>query len=211
LVELIADGRKLASRELADNAYTHMPAQAALLAWSSKAQNIIQIVFGAKSNQYDQFLKLTDKHHGVTAFNVNRLVGLLEGSLDDLEHGFLIDQAFIVALEVFDAVIHQAKQLNNAGYKDPAAALGLVVLEDAIKRLAINTGHADPMAKTTILNDRMHAAGVYPQPQFRLIASRLAIGASAAKGEFDAYTSDDVKNMLEDIERFLTAYFAPTP
>lgn len=126
--------------------------------------------------------------------------------MDDLENGFLIGQEFLLAGEIFDSVLEEAKELLNAGYKDPAAILGRVVLEDSLRRLA-RQEQLDDTQKATKLNDDLKKAGRYNQVQWRQIQVWLDVGNNAAHGKFDQYSKEQVKEHIEGIERFIASEF----
>jgi hypothetical protein len=172
-------------------------------AWVVKVKNILVSVFGEKSAHAEQFGSLKHTNH---AYEFNRARGILVGALSDLENGFLMGQEFLIAADIFDSVLEQAKHLNSAGYKDPAAVLSRVVLEDALKRLTRENGGDDTL-RASAINDSLRQAGIYPQPQWRLIQACLDVGNDAAHGNFNNYNQEDVKQRIEDIERFLATYF----
>jgi hypothetical protein len=201
--ELVDEGQAVA--RLATNgpyaSYIDIPHRAQLHAWLTKAKNIIQKVFGPQSPHYLHLNELLEQGES-KLFVVNSVVGLLTGALDDLEKGYLLGQEFIIAGELFDSVLEQARYLNQTGYKDPAAVLVRVVLEDALRRIARREG-IDDTQKANKLNEDLRKAGKYPQPQWRLIQSWLDTGNAAAHGKFNEYNQDDVKRLVEDVERFL--------
>lgn len=84
--------------------------------------------------------------------------------MDDLNNGFLLEKEFLIAGEIFDSVLEEAKELLNAGHKNPAAVLGKVVLEDALKILS-HQEQLDDTQKATKLNDDLKKAGRY-SPRF---------------------------------------------
>lgn len=179
-----------------------------LHAWLVNVSNIIETVFGSESPHFRHFKGLTPKgvSHVSHSYDIHPIIGLLTGALDDLENGYLLGQEFIIASEVFDSVLGQAKHLVQNGYKDPAAVLARVVLEDALKRLARAEG-IDDTQKTSRVNDELKKIGRYPQPQWRLIQAWLDIGNAAAHGKFSEYNDEDVEKLIEDIERFLAVEF----
>ena len=124
------------------------------------------------------------------------------GALDDLERGFLVGQEFLIAGELFDSILGQAKKLNESGYKDPAAVLARVVLEDTLQRIARNE-NIDDKQKPSLINDELRKIGKYPKPQWRFIQAWLDIGNAAAHGNFTEYSEQDVEKMIEGIEQFL--------
>ena len=176
-----------------------------LHAWLGKVNNVLYMVFGPESPQVKHFTEILP-HENLRsverAHEVYYIIGVLEGALDDLEHGFLTGQEFLVAGEVFDSVLEQAKHLVDTGYKDPAAVLARVVLEDALKRIARAEGLDDTL-KASRINDELKKAQRYPQPQWRLVQAWLDVGNSAAHGRFDDYDAERVQETIRDIEHFL--------
>ena len=176
--------------------------------WFVKAESLLSTLFGETGSHYRQFEEA--KKVILPSYFVNdiyRVIGTLEGSLDDLENGFLLNQEFLVASDVFDSVLEQATHLLKAGYKDPAAVLCRVVVEDSLKRLARANG-LDDTKKAALINQDLKQANIYSQPQWRQIDTWLDIGNKAAHGDFAAYNDDEVKRMIEGIEAFLASYLS---
>ncbi|GMQ63522.1 hypothetical protein [Vallitalea maricola] len=172
-----------------------------LNAWLTKARNIIKITFGEHSIHYVELDKKLNV--GVSRpSDVDAITGVLMGALDDLENGYIVGQEFLIAGEIFDSVLEEAKHLLETSHKDASAVLGRVVVEDALKRIARREG-IDDTYKTSRINDELKKIQIYTQPQWRLIQAWLDIGNSAAHGNFSNYDNNDVKNMLSGIEQFL--------
>ena len=206
LKELIEEGKKVASLEKPSSVgpYIQSEDRSRLNAWLVKVKNIIDVAFGVSSQHYIYLEGLFSKYrHNIEhSYEVNEIRGLLEGALDDLEKGFLTGQEFLIAGEIFDSVLEQAKELNKKGYKDPAAVLARVVVEDALRRIARKEG-LDDTKKASELNTLLWKKERYTQPRWKRIEVWLTIGNVAAHGKFDEYTSEDVKTMIDEIERFL--------
>ena len=180
--------------------------KASLNAWLIKAINIIEIIFGSTSTQFKKLEELTKNDNYIEKSRIGSIRGVLIGSLDDLNNGFLLDQEFLIAGEIFDSILEEAKELLNAGYKNPAAMLGRVVLEGALKRLS-RQEQLDDTQKATKLNDDLKKAGRYNQVQWRHIQAYLDIGNSAAHGKFEEYTEELVRDQIEGIQRFIANDF----
>jgi hypothetical protein len=203
LGELVDEGNKVAALEKpsAVGAYIQDEDKAALHAWLAKVHNIIATIFGEHGPYYIQLVGLAKR--GVEHSNeVYPIVGLLRGALSDLENGFLLGQEFLIAGEIFDSVLQQAKHLTVSGYKDAAAVLARVVLEDALQRISRSEG-LDATLNAARLNDALKQKGRYPQPQWRQVLAWLDIGNAAAHGKFDEYDQAAVERLLDDVERFL--------
>jgi hypothetical protein len=208
--ELIEEGQVVAKLESTPD-YPGFPSfiedRVSYNAWLVKVNNILETVFGSQSPHMHHFQKLEQGIGSVAhPHEVNSIVGLLTGALDDLEKGYLLGQEFLIAGEIFDSVLEQAKHLNRSGHKDPAAVLARVVLEDALKRMARGEGLDDNQSASQ-LNDDLRRIGKYPKPQWRLVQAWLDIGNAAAHGNFNKYNEGDVEGLIKDIERFLAAEF----
>lgn len=181
-----------------------------LQSWLTRVENILTATFGRTSPQFRQFENLIDRgvRYVAHSHEVSRLVGLLNGAADDLSGGYLFGHEFIVAGRVFDSVLEEGKHLLGAGFKDPAAVLGRVVLEEALRRLADAVG-LDSSSKASTLNDQLRQSGRFPQPLWRQVQAWLDIGNAAAHGKFEEFTDANVASMLGDIERFLATEFRP--
>jgi hypothetical protein len=172
-----------------------------LHSWLVKVENIIRNTFGTEGAHF-QHLAPVLAQHPEYASQVHKVVGILTGALDDLEGSYLLGQEHLIVGEIFDSVLMEAKHLNEAGFKDPAAILVRVVVEDALRRMCRDASLSD-MGKATALNDALRDADRYAKPQWRLIQAWLDIGNAAAHGKFDDYKADDVARMVADVERFL--------
>lgn len=209
LQELIDESKDVASlAKISGNGFLTVPYiedQASLNAWLIKIKNIIETTFGSTSPHFRTLQEITQKDINSTS-QINAIKGLLIGSLDDLENGYLLGQEFLIAGEIFDSVLEEAKHILKNGYKDPAAVLARVVLEDALKRLARQEQLNDKQ-KASQLNDELRKAGKYNQPQWRQIQSWLDVGNFAAHGKFGEYSEEQVTDLIEGIERFIANEF----
>lgn len=211
LRELVEEGKRVAQLEKPSSVgpFIQNAEKAQVLSWLTKGRNIMETALGNQSPHLRHFENLIPKSgisNVIHAHEVYDFVGVLEAALSDLENGFLTGQEFFIAGEVFDSILEQAKYLVQNNYKDPAAVLARVVLEDALKRIARTEG-VDENQKASIINDELKKKSRFSQPQWRFIQGWLDIGNAAAHGKFGEYTEDDVIKMIEDVERFLVNEF----
>jgi len=212
LRELIIEGQTVAKLERPSphtGAYFQGQDKVRVQEWLTKTRNVLETTFGSQGPHYRHFEEVLPKL-GVRAvehsYDVYPIVGVLAAALDDLQKGYLLGQEFLIAGEVFDSVLEQAKQLLRSGYKDPAAVLARVVIEDALKRLARCEGIEESL-KASAINDELRRRGKYPQSQWRFIQGWLDIGNAAAHGKFTEYAENDVTSVIEGVERFLATEF----
>jgi len=209
ICELITEGKRVAALERSSGSgFPYIEDKAALHSWLSKVTNIIEVSFGAQSSQYRHLSQLMSGGIQSIAhsYEVLSIVGLLLGAVDDLERGYLLKQEFLIAGEVFDSLLEQANYLNQTGYKIPAAVLGRVVLEEALRRIARREG-MESGEKASTINDSLKNAGIYAQPRWRMVQAWLDIGNAAAHGKVNDFTEQDVAKMLDGISSFLAVDF----
>lgn len=183
----------------------YMDDQESLNAWLIKIQNIMETSFGTTSPHYKKIQELT-KERVFSKFQIIAIRGVLNGSLDDYEHGFLIDQEFLIAGEVFDSLLGETKYLLKYGHNQAAAVLGRVVLENALKRLA-RLEQIDDKQKADAINTALRIKGRYNLSQENLIKAWLATGNAAAHNELQTYKKEDVEGQINGIESFIANYF----
>jgi hypothetical protein len=176
-----------------------------LNAWLIKVENIIEIAFGNTSPHYKKLQKFATINI-TQRYRIKEIKGLLKGSLDDLENGFLLGQEFLIAGEIFDSLLEEAKYLLKHGHDQAAAILGRVVLEDSLKRLARLEQRNDKQRASQI-NIELRKAGRYNLAQERFIQGWLDIGNDAAHGDFNKYTQEQVRDQIDSIERFIASEF----
>lgn len=213
LRELIEDGQRLVQLGKPSNMTGTPHFQGSdvsqVINWITKAKNILEVALGPQSPHlayFDNAIPKTGIGDIYYSNDVYPFIGILSAALNDLENGYLLRQEFFIAGEVFDSILEQAKHLVQNNYKDPAAILARVVIEDALKRISRNEG-VDENQKASVINDELKKKGRFSQPQWRFIQGWLDIGNAAAHGKFGEYTQDDVVKMVDDVERFLVNEF----
>ena len=202
---LIEEGTKVAALErLPGHGGTtpYIQDKIAVNAWLVKTDNILSTAFRETSSHYKHFVKATSAKHVENAYQVSSITGILVGSLNDLEGGYLVGQEHLIAGEIFDSVLEQAKELASSGYKDPAAVLARVAVEDCLRRLSREES-LDDTQKATSMNDALYRKGRYTKPQWRRVQVWLDIGNCAAHGEFVNYTQEDVLKVIDEVGAFL--------
>ncbi len=169
--------------------------------WKNNSQNFISMVCGEDSPYYKNFVE------GVkTAYpsDVDDGIGILTALKEDLELGYLTRVKDLVSAEIFTDFIEMSQHLLNNNYKDPAASLVGAVLENGLRQIAqkhtVEVKSGDDIGS---LNTKLADKEVYSRLIQKQIQAWKAIRDSADHGKFGDYKSDDVKAMLEGVQRFL--------
>jgi len=169
--------------------------------WKNNSQNFISMVCGEDSPYYKNFVEGVKTAH---PSDVDHGIGILTALKEDLELGYLTRVKDLVSAEIFTDFIEMAQHLLNNSYKDPAASLVGAVLENGLRQIAqkhaVEVKSGDDIGS---LNTKLADKEVYSRLIQKQIQAWKAIRDSADHGKFSDYKSDDVKAMLEGVQRFL--------
>tara|TARA_B100001094_G_scaffold312781_1_gene349820 strand:+ start:1220 stop:1876 length:657 start_codon:yes stop_codon:yes gene_type:complete len=174
------------------------------LKWTARLDNLINLVCKPESNYCKNF---DNAYKGTysTNFNISiQLKAVLDALQADFEAGYLTSLKYLVQADVFESELEQAEELLRNDYKLAAAVVAGVVLETALRDLCqdnnIDIGSLNKM------NQDLAKAEIYNKLQQKRITALADIRNNAAHGKPDEFSSDDVKNMIREIESFLTSY-----
>lgn len=180
--------------------------QNALLNWKVKAKTLLVNTCGASSQQLTSFIAAEKAPGMATNYEIlKQLRAVFLAVKEDFEGGYLNSLRNLVQAEVFSSELEQAEELFDRGYATAAAVIAGVVLETSLRDLcSINGIEHGSMNK---MNDDLAKAGAYNANQKKQIASLSAIRNSAAHGKPEEFTKDQVRGMIDDVQRFLVAHF----
>lgn len=204
LKALIDQGREIEARERRSPNAPNISNFDAVASWHVRVQNVIRTIFG-EASAHNQALANIGTINWLS--EILKIVGILDGALQDLEGGFLIGQEHLVASEVFDNVLEEAKHLVRSGHKDPAAVLVRIVVENTLRRLCKEESLPDT-TKAAAMNESLRDCDRFTKPQWRQVQVWLDIGNEAAHGRFDQYTKEVVVKMIDEVATFLAQQLA---
>ena len=175
-----------------------------ILNWNVKAKSLMERVCGADSTHLKMYTD-ADVQGMYESYvdRLNRLKAIFLAAKEDFEGGYLNTVRNLVQAEVFTSELEQAEELLKSGYLTAAAVIAGVVLETTLRDLC--STHELEHGSLNKMNDDLAKAGAYNATQKKRITAFAAIRNSAAHGKPDEFTKDDVKGMIEDVERFLVA------
>jgi len=207
--EIVPKKRLVRTYYSGDNYYQYKKDDLDILEkWLTNVENILEIIFGKTSFQINNFSRIRNNKDIKFANRLHKIKGLLEGGLEDMQNGFLLGQEFIIANEVFDSVLEEAKFfIFEQKNKDIGAILLRIVLEDAIKRIAKKENIEGQDKKVAILNDELKSKNYFIQTVWRQNQAWLDIGNNAAHGKFENYDLNQVENFYNGLVNFLSSNF----
>lgn len=176
----------------------------ALLNWGVKVKSLFERL-GAEVSSHLQMFIDAEKHQGMESNTgrLKRMRAVFLATKEDFEGGYLVSYRNLVQAEVFSSELEQAEELFRTGYSTAAAVIAGVVLETALRDLCAARG-IDP-SPLNRMNDDLAKAGAYNANQKKQITAIAAIRNSAAHGKPEEFTAGQVRGMIDDVQRFLTA------
>lgn len=177
----------------------------AQLNWRVKARNLIGSACGKTSEHYTEFVE-TEKPQSYRdrVEETAQLKAIFLAAQEDYDGGYLDSVSSLVHAEVFSSELDQATELLAAGYVTAAAVVAGVVLETAMRKMC--NDRAIAVGKLNLMNADLTKAGVYNLLTQKRITAIADIRNNAAHGNPTAFTGADVRDMIRDIERFLSEY-----
>lgn len=170
--------------------------------WRNNSQNFILLVCGENSPYYKNFV---DGVKSSRPSDVDHGTGILKALKEDLELGYLTRVRDLVSAEIFTDFIEMAQHLLDNNYKHSAASLIGAVLENGLRQIAqkhtIDVKSGDDIGS---LNTKLADKEIYNRLLQKQVQAWKAIRDSADHGKFEDYKTEDVKAMLEGVQRFLT-------
>ncbi|MDF5892397.1 DUF4145 domain-containing protein [Pseudomonas syringae pv. syringae] len=177
-----------------------------LLNWKVKAKTLLINTCGESSQQMASFITAERSPGFSTNYGIlKQLRAVFLAVKEDFEGGHLNSLRNLVQAEVFTSELDQAEELLKSGYATAAAVIAGVVLETTLRDLC--STHDLSHGSINKMNDDLAKAGAYNATQKKRITTLAAIRNSAAHGKPEDFTKDEVKGMIEDVERFLAAHF----
>lgn len=170
--------------------------------WQTSCLYILGRTFGKESTYYETFQAILK--YGNLQAHITHGLALLEGAREEIEKGFLYKIEHLISVDFFDSILEQAQYLLDKGFKDVAAILGRVVIENTLKDIAKRENFTfSNEIKPSKLNETLWKNGIYAKNVWRSIQAQIDLGNFAAHGDFDKYDDNSVKNMLNWIKDVL--------
>lgn len=137
------------------------------------------------------------------------LVGVLRALRDDYAAGYMQTIAELVHADLFADFLEMASELQEKGFKDPAAVLAGSVLEEHLRKLAAKSGidvekaGGSPKRANTLNDDLAQGEAVYSNLEQKSVTAWLGLRNHAAHGEYDKYDHAQVAGLIRDVRDFM--------
>jgi len=173
-----------------------------ILNWAVKARNLLSKACGKDSEHYASFIEAEKPQaYEDSPTLLKRLRAVFRAAREDFEGGYLNSIRNLVQAELAGDEIDQARELFASGYIAAAAVVAGVVLETTLRSLCAK--RELPVNSMEQMNADLRKAGEYNALIQKRVTWLAAVRNSAAHGKTAEYTSDDVKNLIAEVERFV--------
>jgi len=173
--------------------------------------SVIERVGGKDSTYYNRALQMwEDSSKYPETIKLSRLIGILEGLIEDLSKGYLISYTKLVHADIFADYLEMARYLLEEGYKDPAAVIAGSTLEEQLRKLCIKhninveifrNGKNIPK-KASSLNSELAKANVYSKLDQKNVTAWLDLRNKAAHGNYGDYNDKQVELLILGVREF---------
>ncbi|GGE12249.1 DUF4145 domain-containing protein [Rhizobium anhuiense] len=173
-----------------------------LIGWKVKAKNLLASACAKDSEHYQAFVEAEKPESYRDSWQeLQQLKSILMAAQEDYNGGYLDKVRSLVQAELFSDELDQARQLLAASYATPAAVVAGVVLETKLRDMCIAQGLST--GKLDKMNADLAKAGEYSLLVQKRVTAIADVRNSAAHGHPEKFTADDVREMIEYVERFL--------
>lgn len=173
-----------------------------LLNWCVKTRNLLSNTCGRESEHFLSFVQAEKPQAYLhNDYTIKRVKAVFLAAKEDFEGGYLASIRHLVQAELFDSELEQANELLSSGYHTAAAVVAGVVLETTLRDLCTQLGL--PVGKMDKMNADLAKAGKYNLLVQKRITALAGVRNSAAHGNADEFTKEDVHSMIMEVERFI--------
>ena len=178
--------------------------------WQTQSLTLLRTLFPADHTYVVGFVAAMENPH-YDSVKIERGRGVLVAAHNDYVNGYLWTLTDRVRADVFDDFLEMAGSLVGDGYKDAAAVIAGLTLEEHLRKLAakhkVDTTEAKREGsvvpkKTATINDDLKKTGAYNQIEWRTVQGWLDIRNDAAYGKYGEYTQAQVEQMINGVRDF---------
>jgi len=185
----------------------HHP-QKFFISFRSAALSFINMTYGPDHTYFDQF---TNRILHERTDDVFGGIGIMESVRAELQGGWLTNARMLISAEIFSDYIEMAGHLLMESYKDVAAVIVGSTFEAHLRQLCVQNNidteiHRDGKVipkKAERMNADLAKTKVYEKLDQKTITGWLELRNNAAHGNYDAYTKEQVDNMLHGVTDFM--------
>lgn len=208
--ELIQRGKTLSSRakRLRDSSRYYFTSESTpeLQAWVASVANLFRIIATPDTyfcQECERILQDGGMRKGVPYHVVQKLLGLLDSVLEEIQNGLLRKAEYIFVASTFDDFLDHAEEYHKAGKKIESAILVSAVFEDSVRKLITKSGLKETGIALDTLIDALVKANVITAVKAKRIKGYSAVRNKALHAQWDDFDIRDVGEMLKGTREIL--------
>jgi hypothetical protein len=175
------------------------------LGWCVKVKNLLSNACGPDSEHYRAFVHAERLPSWAGNWlNFQQSNAVFEAAMEDFEGGYLASIQNLVRAEVLGTELEQAQELLEAGYESAAAVVAGVVLETTMRQMC--AARSIPVGKLDRMNADLAKSGLYNALVQKQITFIAAIRNAAAHGDKGSFGREDVRTMVNEVERLVRSW-----
>ncbi len=185
-------------------------------AWVSRIGEIIRKLYGTTSQHLKHYadLRATENFYLIHAHyssHISAMNGIIKAIEHEFNTGLYKEFKEIVQADIFADFLEMSEYLLDNKYKDASAVIVGSVLENNLRKLALNnsinvTNSDGKPLNMEVLNVECAKAFVYDKLIQKQITSWGDLRNNAAHGNYQKYDIDQVRMMLLFVQKFVSDY-----
>ena len=208
--ELIQRGKTLTSRAIrmqnSSHYYFDTQSTPELQAWVASVANLFRIIATPDTyfhQESERILQDADMRRGVPYHVVQKLLGLLDSVLEEIQNGLLKKAEYIFVASTFDDFLDHAEEYHKAGKKIESAVLSSAVFEDSVRKLSTKSGVKEASVALDALIDALVKLNVITPVKAKRIKGYSAIRNKALHAQWNDFDIRDVGEMIKGTREIL--------
>jgi hypothetical protein len=208
-VELIQRGKTLSSRAKnvqGGHHYFGSESIPELQAWIASVANLFRIIATTDTYFYqecERILQDQGLRNSVPYHVIQKLLGLLDSVLEEIQRGLLRKAEYIFIASTFDDFLDHASEYHKANKKIESSVLASAVFEDSVRKLSAKNALKESGVALDALIDDLVKMGVLTAVKAKKIKGYSAIRNKALHAQWDDFDIRDVGDMIKGTREIL--------
>jgi uncharacterized protein YutE (UPF0331/DUF86 family) len=177
-----------------------------LQAWIASAANLFRIIATPDTyfhQECERILQDEDLRRGVPYHVVQKLIGLLDSVLEEIQRGLLRKAEYIFVASTFDDFLDHAEEYHKAGKKIESSVLASAVFEDSVRKLAAKNELKQSGVALEAIIDDLVKMNVITAVKAKRIKGYSAVRNKALHAQWDDFDIRDVGEMIKGTREIL--------
>jgi uncharacterized protein YutE (UPF0331/DUF86 family) len=177
-----------------------------LQAWIASVANLFRIIATPDTYFHQECERILQDEYlrqGVPYHVVQKLVGLLESVLEEIQRGLLTKAEYIFVASTFDEFLDHAEEYHKAGRKIESSVLASAVFEDSLRKLATKSNVKESGVPLDTVIDELVKVNILTAVKAKRIKGYSAVRNRALHAQWNDFDLRDVGEMIKGTREIL--------